>query len=173
MIYDKAHGVTIPPGAYPGLNEAVTAAGHALECNNGDWYASDAAAVQQIIDGFTLANAKSDCVARVNAIAKQQFDKAIAGYSSAEVAGWPILRAEAIAYNADASASVPAITQEAQERGVTVAELVAKVTANAATFDTLRATIAGTSGRHRDAIANAADFAELLAYDFTAGWPLP
>lgn len=155
----------------PGVMAAISAAGHTLYLQDNAWVASDEAAVQDIIDGYTLDQAKECLVARIHAKAKAVFDRAIAGVSAGEMAGWPILRAEANAYAADNTVAVPAITAEAAQRGVTVPELVAKVQANAAHFDALRAGIAGTSGKHRDEVSLLVTFEELAAYDYGTDWP--
>lgn len=154
-----------------GLHEAIRKAGHWLREENGVWISSNDTAVQAIIDGFTLDNAKAEVSARVDAFAKALFDKAVAGTSAAEMAGWSILRAEAIAYNANVTGSCPAMTAEAAQRGITLAALAAKVTGNANRFDGLRAAVAGTSGKHRDALAALTTFDAVLDYNFGNGWP--
>jgi hypothetical protein len=155
-----------------GLHAAIAAAGLLLREENGVWVSSDDAAVQAVIDGYTLDKAKATVSALVNDYAKTVFDKAVAGTSAAEMAGWPILRAEAIAYNANAAASCPAMTAEAAQRGITLAALAVKVTGNANHFDGLRAAVAGNSGKHRDALAALTTFDAVLAYDFRTGWPV-
>lgn len=154
-----------------GLHSAIVAAGHSLMQVDGAWVADDAAAVQAIIDSYTLADAKAARCAQVVVKATGLFNEAISGYSRGELAGWPILRAEALAYIADAGADVPNIALEAQARGCDVPTLVAKVLANAQFYDAMRAQIAGNSGRHRDAIMALADFDAIAGYDFSTGWP--
>lgn len=154
-----------------GLHKAIADAGHFLYWQDGAWVASDEAAVQSIIDGYTLDKAKSARCAEVVALAGDYFKRATASVTPEEMAGWPILRSEALAYNADQTASCPAMTAEAQNRGCTVATLAAKVTANMNYFDPLRAQIAGNSGKHRDAINALADFASVASYDYSTGWP--
>lgn len=172
MIYDQNHRVTLPATVPPGLGEAIQAAGRRIENNNGLWYADDATAVQALIDGYSLADAKAFVVNAVIGYAKTVFDRAIASISAGEMAGWPILRAEALAYSASGNESdCPSIAQEAEVRGITVAALVAKVLANAAYFNALRAQISGVSGKHRDAINALATIADVASYDYTTGWP--
>lgn len=154
-----------------GLHNAITESGNWLVQVDGVWVSSDDTAVQAIIDGYTLDQAKSAKCAEVVSKATDIFNRAIAGYSPGELAGWPILRAEAVAYNADSTAAVPAITCEAGIRGMSVADLVSKVTTNATRYDQLRAQIAGNSGKHRDAITSLSDFAAVVAYDYSTGWP--
>lgn len=154
-----------------GLHLAIAAAGHALHQVDNEWIASDDAAVQVIIDGYTLDQAKAYVCNQVITLATEKFNQAIAGYSPGELAGWAILRAEATAYMTDPATATPSILAEAQMRGCTVAQLVLKVLANVQYYDGLRAQIAGTSGKHRDAITSLPDFASVLSYDFSAGWP--
>jgi hypothetical protein len=156
-----------------GLHAAIAKAGHWLKEENSVWISSNDVAVQVIIDGYSLADAKAHKAAEISAFAKAQFDVAIAGISAGELAGWPILRAEAIAYGASGNdADCPSIVQEATDRGIEVDALVAKINTNAAYFNSLRAKIAGTSGKHRDAVSALTTFAEVAAYDYSTGWSL-
>lgn len=156
-----------------GLHDAVRAAGHRLEQVNGVWMADAAAAVQTIIDGYTVADAIRNRQAECLAIAKTLRDRAIAGISAGEMAGWPIKLAEARAYVADpTNAKTPMLDAEAAARGVTVAELVGKVGGNSTRFAALEAAIGGTDGRHRDALAALTTFEDVASYDLTAGWPV-
>ena len=155
-----------------GLHEAVRAAGHTLSQINGQWTADDAAAVQALIDGYTLAQAVAHRQAECLAIAKRLRDRAVAGISAGEMAGWPIKLAEARAYAADpANAQTPMLAAEAAARGVTVADLVGKVGCNSARFAALEAAIGGADGRHRDALSKLSSFEAVADYDLTAGWP--
>lgn len=154
-----------------GLHDAIAAAGHWLEQRDGTWVSSDDVAVQAIIEAYTLDHARAYTCARVIDKSSEYFARATANVTPAEMAGWPILRAEAIAYNADNTAPCPAMTEEARSRGCTIAELAAKVTVNTQRFDALRAAIAGNSGSHRDAINALATFADVVAYDYSGGWP--
>jgi hypothetical protein len=62
---------------------------------------------------------------------------------------------------------------EGAARGTTTEDIVARVLRNADDFSRAEAVIAGTAGKHRDAIAALATADEITAYDITAGWPLP
>jgi hypothetical protein len=154
----------------PGLHDAVHASGHLLVHRDGVWISSDDAAVQAIIDGYTLAQAKGAKCAGVLAHAKALRDKAIAAVSAGEMASWPIKRAEAAAFHAG-DTSCPFLSAEAAARGITLGALVAKVDGNAARFQGLEAAIGGTDGKHRDAIMSLTTFAEIAAYDYSTGWP--
>lgn len=155
-----------------GLHRAISDAGHWLRQVDGVWLSSDDAAVQAIIDGYTLDQAKQARCNEVIAFATAKFDKAIESYSRGELARWSTLRDEADAYMANGAAAIPRIANEASIRGITVDALVAKVRANATQFDGLGDQIAGMSGKHRDAISALGDFVSVLAYDYTTGWPL-
>lgn len=101
-------------------------------------------------------------LAAIDAHARALRDAAVAGISPAEMAAWPIKLAQA---QAGAGAM---IEMEAAARGVPLTDLIAKILAKAAAMAALEASIAGTAGRHQDAVRAAADPA---AYDWSAGWP--
>lgn len=154
-----------------GLHAAIRSAGHWLVDRDGVWVSSDDAAVQAIIDGYTLAQAKAERKREVSAKAREKYDLVTSGISAAEMAGWPILLSEAVAYRAG-STTHPALTAEASIRGITVEALVQKVEGNAAQFQAARAAIAGTDGKKRDEIDALASFEAVAAYDVAGGWPL-
>lgn len=119
-----------------------------------------------------LVGLKSDC----DALAAKKRNAITAGISPAEMASWPIKRAEAMAYQASGNAAdAPMLQIEATARGVTLAALATKVLDKAALLSQMESGIAGTNGKHNDALdalaAGAATVDEMLAYDFTTGWP--
>lgn len=155
-----------------GLHRAINRAGHVLKEENGVWISSDDAAVQSIIDGYTLDHAKAYRAEEVSAHAKTLRDKVIRAVSAGEMASWPIKLAEARAFAQGASAEqCPMLSSEAASRGVTLSELVSKVSENATTFAGLESMIAGVDGKHRDAIKACSSFDEVAAYDYLNGWP--
>lgn len=155
-----------------GLHRAITRAGYVLKQENGAWGSSDDAAVQIIIDSYTLDDAKAYRAEEVSAHAKTLRDKVIRAISAGEMASWPIKLAEARAFEQGASAEqCPMLAGEAAARGITLAELVGKVAGNATTFAGLEAAIAGADGKHRDAIKALSTFDEVAAYDYLSGWP--
>lgn len=155
-----------------GLHEAIASAGYVLREENGTWTSSNDAAVQAIIDGYTLDDAKAHKSAQVSAHAKVLRDKVIRTISAGEMASWPIKLAEAAKYALTGQdADAPMLAAEAAARGITLAALVAKVGENATTFAALEAAIAGTDGAHRDAIKACETFEAVAAYDFSTGWP--
>ena len=153
-----------------GLHAAIKAAGHSLSQLDGAWISSDDAAVQAIIDGYSLAQAKAEKKRDVSAKAREKYDLVTAGISAAEMAGWPVLLSEALSYRADGTVGA-AIQVEATIRGITVADLVTKIEGNAAAFHGARAAIAGTDGKKRDEVDALTTFESVAAYDVTAGWP--
>lgn len=154
------------------MHERIRAAGHWLRCIDGAWQSSDDTAVQAIIDGYTLADTQAEVRARITARARALRDAAVAGISPAEMASWPIKRAEVIAYAGSGNAAdAPMLAAEADARGVTLAEIVARVQGNATALAMLEAAIGGTEGRHRDAVKALTTFEAVLAYDDSTGWP--
>ena len=154
-----------------GLHAAIKAAGHWLSQRDGAWVSSDDAAVQAIIDGYTLAQAKAEKKREVSAKAREKYDLVTAGISAAEMAGWPLLLADAKDYRGG-NATPPVVAAEAAVRGITVAALVEKVEANASAFQQARAAIAGTDGKKRDEIDALTTFESVAAYNIDEGWPL-
>ncbi len=160
-----------------GLHQAIAAAGYTLAQHNGIWESNNDAAVQPIIDGYTMTNVANDIKAQIDLHAAALRQKVTATVSPAEMASWPIKRAEAEAYQANNAASTPFLSAESTARGITLAALAALILNNATTLQSMEAQIAGNSGKHRDALtAIAADttktFSSLLTYDWSMGWPV-
>lgn len=132
----------------------------------------DVAAAQAVVDAWPLAAAIAERCAEVEAIACSHREAAVVGVSPAEMASWPIKRAEALAWQAaPGAAAMPMLTAEAVARQVNVEVIAGRVLANAAALADLEATIAGVSGRHRDALRAMTSFGEVAAYDIQIGWP--
>lgn len=155
-----------------GLHETISAAGHWLAQSGGEWRSSDDVAVQAIIDSYTLDQAKAFRCIEIARHAKKIRDQVISDISAGEMSSWPIKLSESAKYAATGNAAdVPMLSMEAQARGITLAELVAKVDDNATIFAGMEAMIAGVDGKHRDAIKACATFEEVASYDSTTGWP--
>ena len=154
-----------------GLHAAIARAGHSLRQENGVWISSDDAAVQAIIDGYTLAKAKALKQAEISLHAKSLRDKVVSTISAGEMASWPIKLAEASAFAANPATPTPMLSAEASIRGITVADIVGKVGNNATGFAGLEAQIGGIDGMHRDAVAALTTFEAVNSYDFSGGWP--
>lgn len=154
------------------LSRTISGAGHWIRLHDNLIETSDDAAVQLIIDDYSLDQAKSAKCMIVSAHAKQLRDKAVQAISAGEMASWPVKLAEAAKFAVAGDASqCPMLSGEAAARGITVASLVSKVGGNAQMFSTLEAAIGGTDGKHRDAIKSMTSFEDVAAYDFSAGWP--
>lgn len=156
-----------------GLHAAIRAAGLHLRDENGTWIADDEAAVQAIIDSFTVAEAAAYVCQDIEAEAKRLRDKAIKSISPGEMAGWSIKLAEAARFSVSGDpADAPLLAAEAAARGTDLATMLVKVRANAGAFAALEAQIGGTAGRHRDAVRALDSFEAVAAYDWSAGWPV-
>lgn len=156
-----------------GLHQAISAAGHSLREHNGVWEADDPVAVQAIIDGYTLDQVKADVCTEIEARGAELRKKITAGVASPEMASWSIKRAEAYAYQASGNAAdAPMLGIEASTRGIALADVAARVIANAGRLAALEATIAGVAGKHKDAVKNTTTFTAALAYNWRTGWPV-
>lgn len=155
-----------------GLHAALRAAGLHLRDENGTWIADDEAAVQAIIDAFSVADAAAYVCQDIEAEAKRLRDKAIKAISPGEMAGWPIKLAEAAKFSVSGDpADAPLLAAESAARGIDLPAMMVKVQSNAGGFAALEAQIGGTSGRHRDAVRALDTFEAIAAYDWSAGWP--
>lgn len=133
----------------PSLDEHILKSGHWAININGVWHTSDEAAVQALIDGYTIGQTQDWVCRQIDDHARMLRDKVVVGVSAAELASWTIKQSEAAAFQATGLAtSAPTLGQEAQARGVSLAAIVARVAQNAPVFLSLEATIAGTAGRH-------------------------
>lgn len=156
----------------PSLDEHIIKSGHWAININGVWHTSDDAAVQALIDGYTIGQTQDWVCRQIDDHARMLRDKVVVGVSAAELASWTIKQSEAAAFQATGQAtSAPTLGHEAQARGVSLAAIVARVAQNAPVFLSLEATIAGTAGRHKDAVRLTATFEAALAYDWSGGWP--
>lgn len=120
-----------------------------------------------------LANLESLILA-IDSHANSLRENATYGITSAEMASWSIKRAEALAYQSNSNADdAPTLALEALARNVPLQDLVTRVLFNAARMSALEASIAGTAGRHKDAIrAFAFDDDGWRFYDWSTHWPV-
>jgi hypothetical protein len=115
----------------------------------------------------TLAQKKEE----VRDIGREKRDVIVDYASPYEAASWSLKKAEADAYNLDpATASTPILSGESAVRGISLADIVARVTANASAFSAAEANISGSEGKHNDALDALTTTPDLLAYDVTIGW---
>jgi hypothetical protein len=160
-----------------GLHTAISLGGHWLIERDGVWIASNDAAVQAVIDTYSLEQAKAWACSKVARHAKALRDAVIADYSAAEMASWPIKLSEAAKFAVSGDPDdAPMLSTEAAARGITLAELCMKVDGRASEFATLEALISGVDGMHRDAINAIAGgpgaFEAVARYNYLTGWPV-
>ena len=167
----------------PGAIQAINAAGYSVEqrdsllfgVRTSDGATGDEidAAIMQIDSDYSVSSSADYVCKLIDAMATAKRNKVIAPYSPGEMAAWSIKREEALKYQAIPDvASAPNLNVEAQIRGITLAELVTKVLNDAARFSAIEAAIAGTSGKHRDYVKNAATIEDIMVYDYNTGWPV-
>ena len=155
------------------LLDVIVSNGYCVEEIDGVLTSSNDLAVQSIIDNFTLQELKDRRCTYVDKLATDKRNKVIAPYSPGEMAAWPIKRAEALAYQSSGNPSdAPNLSVEAASRGMSLQTLVTKVLNDAARFNWIEAHIAGTSGRHRDAIRLCQTHEEIMNYNYNTGWPV-
>ncbi len=150
-----------------GLHKAIKDAGHALRQENGAWVASNDAAVQAIIDGFTLADAKAAVGDCIDAEAKRIRAKALKAVDPSEMAAWATKYAEAKALQAGGPpADAVNLQAEADFRGITLTQLATKVVQKFNQTANREAKIAGLAGKHKDAVTALGSFAAVNSYDW-------
>lgn len=91
-------------------------------------------------------------------------------YPPSEVLSWPKQEEEARAYQADNTVQGPFITNLAQERGITVAELVTKIIAKADAFAVISGQLTGIRQRLEGEIAALTDPVD-MDWVKAFGWP--
>jgi hypothetical protein len=121
----------------------------------------------------TLDESKAARCEEINAYAAGVRNAAVRGRSTAEMSTWPLKLVEARAYTAaPVPQSAPLLAAIAAERGITTADLAARVMVEATFFLTIEAQIDGTRGRHCDAIEACTTVGDIIIYDWRSGWPL-
>jgi hypothetical protein len=120
-----------------------------------------------------LAEAIARRVEDINAWSAGLRNKAVAGRSAGEMASWSIKLAEGRAWLAsDNPTDAPTLAAIATIRGIPIADLVARVIAQATPFLQAEAAIDGIRGKHCDAIEAMTDVRDVIAYDWQTGWPV-
>lgn len=84
----------------------------------------------------------------------------LAGKPSPEYAAWPLKLAEAKAGGG------PMLQLEADTRGIPVEALISRVISNAQGYEQAEAIIAGSAGKHKDAVDALQTREELVVYDW-------
>ena len=142
--------------------------------------------VGQVAD---LATAKAQRCAEINAYAASLRNKVIAGRSTGEMASWALKLFDAMAVAGSQPSPFAAVLTTLQTalglpstptsynhavamvRGITEAQHVALVLAQAVPFMAAEAAIDGNRGKHCDAVNAMTDVPSLVAYDWSTGWP--
>jgi hypothetical protein len=99
------------------------------------------------------AQMKAAALARINAAYENAMKALTAHYPEDEIRSWPKQEAEARAWLSDRSAPTPWIDAAATARGMSKAELVEKIIANAAAFVPAYGQLTGKGQKLRDEIA--------------------
>ena len=121
---------------------------HIDDCyNGGDPETDDLDELKSIIKGHIDAFAASKRIK-------------LAGNPSPEYAAWGLKLAEAKAGGG------PILEAEAGHRGVTLAQIVERVLANAEAYQQAEALLAGNAGKQRDIVSSLTTREELLDYDW-------
>ncbi|MDX8385973.1 MAG: hypothetical protein R8M11_05600 [Gallionella sp.] len=126
------------------------------------------------------ANALAEKLEEVRMIGRIKRAEIVADASPYEAASWSLKRVEAMAYNTARAATppthsptlAPMLAVEATVRGVTLDVIVDRVLVNSNGLSQAEAAIAGSEGKHSDAIKALANAAEVRDYDETVGWAL-
>lgn len=120
---------------------------------------------------LTLEEAKQKVQMEIKSYATNLRDRFIAPLSPGEAASWLRKEEEAVRFQRDGIENdAPFLQAEALVRGVSLADLAAKVMENAVSLKFLETQIAGTRGRHDDAIAQLTTVEAVLTYDWSTGW---
>ena len=130
--------------------------------NGAFWDSHASEQIANLAEAITFALKQSDAYA---AYVRSTF---LAPASPYEAASWSLKLAEAQGHGISPT---PMLDIEAQARGVTTAELVAKIIGKAQALAQLEAVISGTNGKHNDAIKALQTIEEVKAYDWRGGYP--
>ena len=120
----------------------------------------------------TLADAKANRCAEIDAYAAGLRNAAVRGRSAAEMATWTAKLVEARAYTTTpVPSAAPLLNSIATVRGMALADLVARVLAQSTPFLQAEAYIDGIRGKHCDAVEAMTDVRDIITYDWHADWP--
>ena len=166
----------------PGLQEAITAAGHYLTCTQSLdedldpidlWESDDDVAVQAIIDGYTVQMCRKRKCSEICLFAKEKRDALYTDISKVESSLWQQKHLEAITYtDTQDPLDAPLLSAEATFRGCSLADLCALVIENHCACVEVEAQMSGIHGLHKDALKLLLTFEDILAYDYSAGWDI-
>jgi hypothetical protein len=103
------------------------------------------------VKAFKLAQLAGDFAQRMGAVK--------AGYPDDEIQSWFDQKGEAVAYATDKNAATPLLSAMAAARGITVADLAARVIVNAAQYAAAAGMFIGKRQKYEDAVNAAVDVA--------------
>ncbi len=127
----------------------------AVKAQENDW---------EIIDGFPMLDyAKTEKLKEINARCDVAMSKLTADYPDTERLTFDQQKAEAEAYEADESAPCPMLRALAQNRGITMADLCARVKAKAALFASVTGALMGQRQHMEDLLDACKTPAEVAA----------
>lgn len=144
---------------------------------------------KDVVGQMTLEEAKDAKMTEINAFAASLRNQVIAGRSSGEMVSWAIKLLDAMAVAGaqpspfasllpaiQAALGLPSLPTSynhamAMIRGISEAEHVTKVMAQAVPFIAAEAAIDGNRGKHCDAIYACVSLDEIILYDWSTGWP--
>lgn len=156
---------------FSGVMDRIAAAGISLFEDGEGWKCSDEFVAQVIIDSYTLDDAKDLICGRIIEHSKALRDRKLQSVSPGEMAAWYLKLSQSKAFAASGLATdAPDLVAEAEARGITLAELCAKVDANAKALAALEAAIAGREGFHKDKVRAMTSFEDVAHYDYRTGW---
>ena len=174
MDYIAENLVTLPSPIPVGLCETVSAAGHQLECHNGQFYADSAAAVQGIINGYTAANALSWAQSkRLADLADMRWEKETGGTIWNGVTLATDDRSKIMIEGARSSAEANSAytvnwkVVPGQFSTLTAAQIISA-------SDQVRAHVQGCFDNEKalsEQIMGLADPGQVLSFDISGGWP--
>ena len=154
------------------LQDKIALAGILLYEDGEGWKCSNPTLAQEIIDAYTLEEAKQSVITKIIAHSKYLRDIKLDSVSPGEMASWYMKLSQARTWaRTGLEADAPDLALEAAVRGSTLAELCEKVEANARILAFLDASIAGKEGYHKDKVSKLTSFYEVANYDYLAGWP--
>jgi hypothetical protein len=120
----------------------------------------------------TRSEALARKLSEIDEIAGSARQRITGPVSPQEMASWSVKLQQARAFTESApETDYEMITIEAQARGVETIDIASRVISNAQAYSAAEARIAGTAGKHRDAVRALAERDDILAYDVTTDWP--
>jgi hypothetical protein len=115
----------------------------------------------------TLDQTKAAKLAELAAEFSKRMAAVKAGYPNEEVLSWAEQKAEASAYSADMTAPSPLLSSMASARGITVADLAARVLANAQAWSVASGALIGKRQAYEDKVDAATDASTVAAIAWT------